>query len=472
MLPQFALAFAVELSFLSALLQAPGAPSATKPDANPPAAPEKVDVEPVAQDEQIGRRLLRIMKATTWFDDPTVRVDQGVVILGGHTDNKDHKAWAGELASKTEDVVAVVNHIQLDEAPLFDMRPAVTEIESLLKGGIRLSPLFGVAAIVLLLSWFAAKLTQRLTLRVLERRLGNALLAEVGSKAVAIPVFLLGLYLVLELSGLARVALTVAGGTGLAGLVLGIAFRDILENFLAGILISVQHPFRVGDLIRVEDKQGFVQRVTTRGTILIAYDGTYIQVPNSTIYKTTIHNFTANPKMRQEFVVNLGLLDPIETAQDLAAKVLREHSAILKDPEPVVLVDELTGGSINLKAYFWVDATEYSDLKVRSSAIRLVKDALQKAKMLSPDGIQQIAFPKGLAIRRDEADGDHKPAEQATADGRCTTATCPPQDAAARAEGDLGSEAAQLRAQAKAAPLPEQGANLIAHASSGNGRPA
>jgi small-conductance mechanosensitive channel len=153
----------------------------------------------------------------------------------------------------------------------------------------------------------------------------------------------------------------------------------------------------------VEGKLGFVQRVTTRGTILMAFDGTYIQIPNAIVYKSTIHNLTANPKMRQEFVVRIGYLDPVNVAQEAAVQVLRDHPAILQDPEPMVLVDDLDAASVNLRVYFWVDARQYSDLKVRSSAMRLVKSALQEAKMLSPDGIQQIAFPKGITVQEAEA---------------------------------------------------------------------
>ncbi|HWB10356.1 MAG TPA: mechanosensitive ion channel family protein [Pirellulales bacterium] len=434
-----------------------------------PQAPQKVDVEPVARDDQIAKRLSRILKATGWFRNPDVKVDAGVVFVDGQTSSEDYKKWAESLAEKTEDVVAVVNHIQVEEPPMFDVRPAMSQIRSLVKEAVRSSPLLVIGLLVLVITWFAAKLTRRLSEAVLQRRLRNALIIEVASRTLAIPVFLCGLYVVMEVSGLSRLALTIVGGTGLAGLVLGIAFRDILENFLASILISLQNPFRTGDLIDVEGKLGFVQRVTTRGTILMAFDGTYIQIPNSTVYKSTIHNLTANPKMRQEFTVRIGYLDPVNVAQEAAVQVLRDHPAILKDPEPMVLVDDLDAASVNLRVYFWVDARQYSDLKVRSSAMRLVKSALQEAKMLSPDGIQQVAFPKGITVQ--EADDQRqrgrvqtKPVAPAPSEP-CRNETC---ETVTEAEGGLKSDRQELHEQAAEAPLPSQGENLLA-ASASNG---
>jgi small-conductance mechanosensitive channel len=436
-----------------------------------PEAPQKVDVEPAARDDQIAIRLSRILKATGWFEDPAIKVDAGVVFLDGQTSSNDYKKWAESLAEKTEDVVAVVNHIQVQDPPMFDVRPAVSQIREMVKETVRSSPLLAIGLVVLVVAWFAAKLTRRLSEAVLQRRLRNALIIEVASRTLAIPVFLCGLYVVMEVSGLSRLALTIVGGTGLAGLVLGIAFRDILENFLASILISVQNPFRTGDLIDVDGKLGFVQRVTTRGTILMAFDGTYIQIPNATVYKSTIHNLTANPKMRQEFIVRIGYLDPVNVAQEAAVKVLREHPAILQDPEPMVLVDDLDAASVNLRVYFWVDARQYSDLKVRSSAMRLVKSALQEAKMLSPDGIQQIAFPKGIAVQEAEAPPKRgrpaAPASPQPASGACSDETC---ETVTKAEGGLKSDARELHEQAAEAPLPSQGENLLAATASNGDR--
>jgi small conductance mechanosensitive channel len=437
----------------AATSDAPGAapsPPTTVPATTPTAAeaPAKVDVTPVARDDQIKHRLTKILQATEWFESPKVDVHEGIVVLSGQTMSKDHKEWAAAMASKTEDVVAVVNRIEVEQSPVLDLTPAFAQIKELLGDAIRFSPLAVLSVLALAFTWFAAKATRRISGKVIGKRVHNTLLVDVAARILSVPVVLCGIYLALQISGLTRIALTVASAAGLAGLIIGIAFQGILENFLASILISIEHPFQVGDLIKIDDKLGFVQRVTTRGTVLMGYDGTYIQVPNSAMYKSAIYNFTANPKMRKDFSIAIGLKDSVEAAQRAAMQVLRDHPAVLKDPEPMVLVEEIVGANVNLRVYFWVDATQYSDLKVRSSVLRLVKTALQEAGVLPP--VTEPATP---------CDAKKKTSERTHADGNSPVVTA--------AENGLRNEAQALHDQAKEAPLPEQGLNLLAQTKNG-----
>ena len=118
----------------------------------------------------------------------------------------------------------------------------------------------------------------------------SRLLAEIAALATAGPILFIALNLVLQVSGLTRLALTVLGGTGIAGLIVGFAFRDIAENFLASVLLSVRQPFARDDLIDVAGFNGIVQQLNTRGTILMTPDGNHVQIPNATVYKSTIVN--------------------------------------------------------------------------------------------------------------------------------------------------------------------------------------
>jgi small-conductance mechanosensitive channel len=188
-------------------------------------------------------------------------------------------------------------------------------------------------------------------------------------------VFLLGLYIVLRIAGLTRLALTVIGGTGLVGLVIGIAFRDITENFLASIFLSIHRPFEGGDLVQIDSILGYVQRLTVRTTVLMTLDGNHVQIPNATVYKSTIRNYTSNHNRRDDFIIGIGYDVPIAEAQPLAMQVLRDHPAVLNDPESWVLVNDLGTATVNLKVYFWLDGSQHSWLKVRSSVIRLIKRA-------------------------------------------------------------------------------------------------
>jgi small-conductance mechanosensitive channel len=127
-------------------------------------------------------------------------------------------------------------------------------------------------------------------------------------------------------------------------------------------------------------------------------NGNLVQIPNSTVYKSIICNFTANPNRRESFVVGIGYDDDIAEAQGIARRVLGGHPAVLKEPEPWVLVDSMGSAIINLRIYFWLNGHEHSFLKVRSSVIRLIKHALQEAGISMPDEAREVVFPKGIPV--------------------------------------------------------------------------
>lgn len=265
-----------------------------------------------------------MLESTEWYERPEVSVEDGVVFISGRALRTEYREWAERLAARTEGVVAVVNRLRVERF-LWDFSPALEELGHFWRGTVKSLPLILFALIILALFWLAARVVAAISRRLLTRRQVKPLLREVAAKAIAIPVFLIGLYVVLRISGLTRLAVTI---------LVGIAFRDIMENFLASILISMRNPFRSGDLIEIGGHIGVVQRVTTRGTVLIDFDVNHVQIPNATVYKNTIVNYTANPKRRMEFAVGIGYEDSIQEAQETALQVIASHPAVLDDPDP------------------------------------------------------------------------------------------------------------------------------------------
>lgn len=270
---------------------------------------------------------------------------------------------------------------------------------------------------------------------------------------------LVGFYLVLRIAGLTQLALTVVGGTGLIGLVLGIAFRDITENFLASLFLSFQQPFREGDLVEVANATGYVQRLTSRTTVLMTLDGNQLQIPNSTVFKSTIRNFTSNPNRRDDFIVGIGYEGSIPFAQEVALKVLAEHPAVLTEPEPLVLVENLGPSTVNLRVYFWLDGSRHSWLKVKSSVIRQVKRAFQESGISLPDEAREVTFPLGVPVRMMERDGEARPVEAAEPKPIAEL-----EAVSTKAEAGLQSEAGAIKEQARRSWTP--GENLLTPSSS------
>ncbi len=435
----------------------------TKEELSP--APAKVDVNPVARDEEIHRRLQSVLDATDWFTDPQVRVEEGVVFLNGRVESAELKKWAGDLARNTQDVVAVANRMEVPEPSVWDFRPAWSGLLVLWRDFIRSLPFFAFGLLILALSVGTGMLATRGARTFLRQRIRASLLRNVIARGGGVLVFLFGAYIVLRVSGLTQLALTVVGGTGLIGLAVGIAFRDITENFLASIFLSMQRPFETGDLVEVTGVTGYVQQLNVRTTILMTLDGNLVQIPNAAVYKSNLRNFTTNSNRREDFDVGIGYDDSINDAQEIARKVLADHPAVLNDPEPSVLVDSLGRATINLRVYFWLNGREHSWLKVRSSVIRLVKLAFQRHGISMPDEAREVVFPHGIPVT--VLDG-----QPADAHGAMPGKGLPPESrheeldaVSTKAEAGLYSEAVVIEEQARQAQPLKDEENLLRVAS-------
>lgn len=492
------LAFATTLitsaSFSTLMAQDPEVSSEEKNVAEEPElsseAPDRVEVKPVARDSEIKSRLSEILLATNRFNSPSVEVTDSVVFLEGEAKELEFKQWATDLAASTQDVAAVVNRMSVAEKSMWDFSEAYSELKSFRNSTVQAIPIILFGLIVLLITLLLARLTGAVSNNLLRKRVPNHLLRWVASRIIMLPILIFGLYLILRVSGLTQLALTVLGGTGLIGLIIGIAFQDIAENFLASILISLQQPFRVGDHVRIESHEGIVQRVTTRGTTLLTHDGNHVQIPNANVYKTVIENFTANPLRRIQFKIGIGYDDPTTEAQEIVLERVKTHKAVLNDPPPKVLLEELGASTINLIVFIWVDGTTHDVHSVRSSCMRIVKQALMKAGISLPDEAREVIFPNGVPVEmasgdkskhaamstptapsKNESSDDFSTKQDASINSRGNqsgeelrrpTPDFQPEEAdESEAEGNMMSEMEDLQKQAEHSWLPGKGDDIL-----------
>jgi len=396
------------------------------------------------------------MEATGWFPSSQVTARQGVVFLSGQARTDELKQWATDLSRSMQGVVAVANRMEVLRPNVWNFAAAQEGMAELLHDLIRALPFIVLGLGVLGLSVAASWLSMKGVRAFLKKRVGSRLLRGVFAWTIAALVLFAGFYIVLRVSGLTQLALTVVGGTGLIGLVLGIAFRDITENFLASIFLSMQEPFHNGDLIEVAGETGYVRQLNVRSTVLMTLDGNIVQVPNATMYKEILRNFTTNPNRREHFVVGIGYDDTIDQAQEVALKVLAGHPAVLKEPEPLVLADNLGKATVDLKVYFWLDGSKHSVIKVRSSIIRLIKRAFQQHNISMPDEAREVVFPKSVPIMlvdgtKAAAASSPKQSPLPRGDDRVST----------EAEAGLSSDADMLEEQARRARPVDSGDNLL-----------
>lgn len=242
---------------LAALVWLPLGAQENPPPAEEVVAPvQAVSVEPVARDDEIAKRIQEILQATGWFENARVLVDDGVVFIDGVTAIAERRAWAREMVQKTQDVVAVVNRITVEKEVEWSFEPAFDQITAMVRSIVQALPLIVLALIVLPLAWIFASQIARLARHLMRNSTPSPFLRDILARAVSLPIFFLGLYIVLEAAGLTRLAVSLVGGAGVLGIVIGFAFRDIAENFLASLLLSIRRPFRAGDYVNVAEYTG------------------------------------------------------------------------------------------------------------------------------------------------------------------------------------------------------------------------
>ena len=191
---------------------------------------------------------------------------------------------------------------------------------------------------------------------------------------------------------------------GIGGVAIGFAFKDIFQNFLAGILILVTKPFIIGDQIRFKDYEGTVEDIQTRATFVKTYDGRRVIIPNGELYTNSVTVNTAFPQRRWEYDIGVGFGDDLERARAIILQALEEAEEVAPDPKADVILVELAESSVNLRARWWTASRIADGLNAQDRVLTRVKGALAAAGIDLPFPTRQILFHD----QTESSDGDRR----------------------------------------------------------------
>ena len=190
---------------------------------------------------------------------------------------------------------------------------------------------------------------------------------------------------------------------GIGSVAVGFAFRDILQNFLAGLLLLLMEPFRVGDQIVVKGFEGVVEEIQTRATMIKTYDGRRVVIPNAELFTQSVIVNTTFPKRRTQYDVGVGNGDDLEVVEKLLLEAMQSVDGVLADPKPDILVVDLAASSVNVRIRWWTEGIANAHIMVvQSGVLKAVKKTLTTHGIDMPFPTQQILFHD----QTDEADGD------------------------------------------------------------------
>lgn len=190
---------------------------------------------------------------------------------------------------------------------------------------------------------------------------------------------------------------------GIGGVAIGFAFKDILQNFLAGILILLTEPFQIDDQIVFNDYEGTVENIQTRATTIRTYDGRRVVIPNAELFTNAVTVNTAYDRRRLQYDIGIGYGDDIARAKEIILETLNSRGEILADPSPEALVVDLADSTINIRARWWIEPPRRADAIASTDwVLENICNKLVAAGIDLPFPTQQILFHD----QTEETDGD------------------------------------------------------------------
>ncbi|WP_153555944.1 mechanosensitive ion channel family protein [Roseimaritima sediminicola] len=366
-------------------------------EAESDAPAEQIGVKDIADDDAIRNRLEKIYAAASnagWLTGSEVVVDSGIVTLTGQADTAEHREWASKVARNTEDVVAVINELALDDTvSLQNTQTTVREsLETLWSDFLERSPLLLIALIALILTYLLAKAIGWAVERLLDKRGLRTSLKDLIYQLTTIAVWIVGLLIatVIAFPGMTPAkALTVLG---LGSVAIGFAFKDIFENFFAGILILWRYPFDRGDFISCNDMVGKVEQITIRNTLIRRLDGELAVVPNANLFKNQVDVLTSQPQRRVRLTCGVAYDEDVDQARKVIHEAVAGCDSVQGKRTVEIFAQEFADSSVNFEVAWWTGSKPVDIRRSRDEVVAAIKRALDKAGIEIPFPYRTLTF--------------------------------------------------------------------------------
>ena len=387
------------------------APLPEPPAADAPSAPTASQVAAEVRagkkaDERIAAAVTARLLRQPNLQEVTVTVNAGVATLGGEALSEADRARAATLARQVEGVGEVINGIRITSDLRMRFDAAMRETRGKFVRAVAALPLLAIALVIVLVAWWLGPRLSRRPAHWLRRRSHNPYMEGLVRRTVQTVIVLVGVLMALDLLGATTLVSALLGSAGVVGLIVGFAFKDIAENYVAGILLSLRRPFAPGDYLLIDKYDGKVVALTSRATLLLTLDGNQVSLPNAMVFKSVITNYSQNPRRRFEFLLPLDPTACVADAQRVAAAAIAAVDGVLADPGPYVLLNDVLNDRINLQVLGWLDQRSHDLKRIRSEALRSASAALDRA------GIRRAGTPAPTAESMRQAEAT-PPAESA-----------------------------------------------------------
>ena len=256
---------------------------------------------------------------------------------------------------------------------------------------ILLLPNILIAILILAVTYFVARLTRRIITRVLPRVSPSVTLNNLVATLAYVTVLMMGVFFVLEVLSLDKTVTSLLAGVGIIGLALGFAFQDIAANFISGIIIAIQRPFTVGDVIQTESYFGTIESINLRTLDLRQVTGELVRVPNRKVFESSVINFTVTTHRRVDVECGVTYDTDLEQVRDVVKASMQGFPNLLTDRPLEVMFTGFGESAITFTLRFWVPYRKQLDyVGAKSEAIMRIKRAFDKVGIIIPFPIRTL----------------------------------------------------------------------------------
>ncbi|MFV0623023.1 mechanosensitive ion channel family protein [Sphingomonas sp. ac-8] len=267
-------------------------------------------------------------------------------------------------------------------------------------GLVRMLPQMAIAAVVLLVTWAVAKFARRIAERLFKRSHVRNTLVDLAETLVGVVIWVGGLMIAssIVLPGVTPANLLAV--LGLGSVAVGFAFKDIFENFLAGVLIMLRRKMRIGDMIECESVEGKVEHITLRDTYLRHLSNELVLVPNAYLFKNPVKILTDGATRRHQVDVGVAYDVDLEAARSVIEQAVRDADGVDTSQRIDVFAKEFGDSSINFLVRWWAGSKPIDMHRSRDAVVRGIKRALDDAGMEIPFPYRTLTFKEALPLKR------------------------------------------------------------------------
>lgn len=267
------------------------------------------------------------------------------------------------------------------------------KLETWIETFIRMLPNLAMALLVLIAFYVLGKLIRNAVKKLLKKATDNQTIINLLETIVGVMIIGIGIFIALSILQLDGAVTSLLAGAGIIGLALGFAFQDIASNFISGIILSIRHPFGIGDIIETNGIYGTVQQMNMRNTIMKTPQGQIVYIPNKSVFENVLENFTSSGERRIDLSCGVSYGDDLEKAKEVAIEAVKGLDNYNADKGIEFYYDEFGGSSINFKIRFWVYFQSNPDYwAARSDAIMAITKHFDENDIMIPFPIRTLDF--------------------------------------------------------------------------------